>query len=63
MPIAWETTGERITLYAAKTAKADGFKVVAVYDKSEKDQAELKRIADLYLASFEDKSPFKLLSK
>ena len=50
-------------LYAAKTAKADGFKVVAVYDNSEKDQAELKRIADLYLASFEDKSPFKLLSK
>ena len=50
-------------LYAAKTAKADGFKVLAVYDQSEKNQDELKRIADLYLASFEDKSPFKLLSK
>ena len=40
-------------LHAAKTAKADGFKVVAVFDKSEKRQEELQRTADFYLSDFE----------
>jgi HAD superfamily hydrolase (TIGR01509 family) len=42
------------SLHAAKTAKADNFKVAAVYDKSEKEQDELKKIADFYIQSFED---------
>ncbi len=39
-------------LYAAKTAKADGFKVVAIYDKSEPNQKELKALADEYVFNF-----------
>ena len=40
-------------LHAVKTAKTDGFKVVAVFDKSEKRQEELQRTADFYLSDFE----------
>ncbi len=39
-------------LYAAKTAKADGFKVIAIYDKSEPNQEELKALADEYVFNF-----------
>lgn len=35
--------------YAAKTAKTDGFKVVAVYDEHEAKQEELKALADVYV--------------
>lgn len=38
--------------YAAATAKADGFLVAGVYDKYEKDQTKLKKIADVYLNDF-----------
>lgn len=38
--------------YAARTAKADGFSVAAVFDKSERRQAELRKLADCYLADF-----------
>ena len=42
-------------LYAARTAKAAGFRVAAVYDASmEADQAELKALADYYILSFEE---------
>lgn len=41
-------------LHAAQTAKSDGFRVVAVYDPSEKQQTELRRIADFCLDSFEN---------
>ena len=45
-------------LHAAKTAKADGFKVVAVFDKSEKRQEELQRTADFFLSDFEHTEEF-----
>lgn len=39
-------------VYAASTAKEDGFKVVSVYDKSEEKQELLKGISDFYLKDF-----------
>lgn len=39
-------------VYAAATAKEDGFKVVSVYDKSEEKQELLKEISDFYLKDF-----------
>ncbi len=37
-------------LYAIRTAKKAGFPVAAVYDSHEKAQAEIRALADLYLA-------------
>ena len=46
-------------LYSMKTAKREGFRVVGVYDSvSEKDQEEIRRVADVYLTRLED---FKLV--
>lgn len=39
-------------LHAVQTAKADGFAVAAVWDASEKRQAEIRALADCYLADF-----------
>ena len=39
--------------YAVSTAKNAGFRVVAVYDAWEKPQAELRRLADYYIMSYE----------
>ncbi|MCM1114877.1 MAG: HAD family phosphatase [Clostridium sp.] len=39
-------------LYAIKTAKADGFVTVAVQDKYEKNQDEIKRLSDYYLRDY-----------
>lgn len=39
-------------LYAAKTAKADGFPVVGIYDVSEKNIDELKQLADVYIHNY-----------
>ena len=37
-------------LYSIKTAKAEGFKIVGVYDAvSEKDQEDIKKYSDIYL--------------
>ena len=42
-----------------KTTKREGFRVVGVYDSvSEKDQEEIRRVADVYLTRLED---FKLV--
>lgn len=42
-------------LYSIKTAKAAGFKTVGIYDSvSEKDQAEIRALADIYLESLND---------
>lgn len=42
-------------IHAIKSAKAAGFCVTALYDKSShEDQEEIKLIADIYLNSFED---------
>lgn len=45
-------------LHAARTAKADGFPVAAVYDSHEKGQKELKALADIYLTDFSDFDSF-----
>ena len=39
-------------LYAAKTAKANGYNVVGIYDKSEPNQKELKEIVDIYINNY-----------
>lgn len=41
-------------LYAIKTAKNDGFIVAALQDIYEKNQAEVKKTADIYLNDFSD---------
>lgn len=43
-------------LYAARTAKKAGFRLAAVHDVHEKGQAEIRRLADLYLENFEQLS-------
>lgn len=39
-------------LYAARTAKANGYNVVGIYDKSEPDGDGLKELADVYIHSY-----------
>lgn len=41
-------------LYAAKTAKANGYKVVGIYDKSEPKQEELKALVDIYIHNYDE---------
>ena len=41
-------------LHALQTAKAAGFRTAAIYDPSEPDQAEMRRLADYYIESFEE---------
>ena len=41
-------------LYAAKTAKANGYNVVGIYDKSEPNQEELKRLVDIYINDYSE---------
>ena len=41
-------------LYALRTAKAAGFRTAAVYDPSEPDQEEMRRLAEYYIVSFEE---------
>ena len=41
-------------LYAAKTAKAKGYNVVGIYDKSEPNQEELKEIVDIYINDYSE---------
>lgn len=41
-------------LYAAKTAKADGFNLVGIYDESEKNTDKLKEIADIYIHNYNE---------
>ena len=42
------------SLFALKTAKADGFTTVGVYDRHENRQDNLKNLADYYIVDFED---------
>ena len=46
-------------IHAVQTAKADRFRVVAVSDPSEKDQAKLRRISDFYLESYGNAEDFR----
>ena len=41
-------------LHALRTAHEAGFRTAAVYDGSEPDQAEMRRLADYYIESFEE---------
>ena len=41
-------------LYAAKTAKANGYNLVGIYDKSEPDTAELEKLADIYIHNYSE---------
>ena len=41
-------------LYAAKTAKKAGYKVVGIYDKSEPEQEELKNLVDIYINNYSE---------
>ena len=41
-------------LHALRTAHEAGFRTAAVYDPSEPDQEELRRLADYYIESFEE---------
>lgn len=45
-------------IHAVQTAKADGFAVVAVFDDSEKRQAEIRNLSDCYIADFEHTEDF-----
>ena len=39
-------------LYAATTAKANGYNVVGIYDRSEEKTEELKQLADIYIHNY-----------
>lgn len=39
-------------LYAAKTAKANGYNLVGIYDESEPETDELERLADIYIHNY-----------
>ena len=41
-------------LYAAKTAKKAGYKVVGIHDKSEPEQEELKNLVDIYINNYSE---------
>ncbi len=39
-------------LYAARTAKANGYNVVGIFDKSEPEQEQLKELVDIYIHNY-----------
>ena len=41
-------------LYAATTAKANGYKVVGIYDKSEPEQEKLQNLVDVYINNYSE---------
>ena len=41
-------------LYAAKTAKANGYNVVGIFDKSEPYQDELRELTDIYIHNYKE---------
>ena len=45
-------------LYAARTAKGDGFVTVGVADSYEKNEEELERLSDFFLRDFRELDPF-----
>ena len=45
-------------LHAIQTAKADGFTVAAVYDHSEQQQDEIRRLANCFIPDFEHTEDF-----
>lgn len=47
-------------LYAATTAKANGYKVVGIYDPSEPEQEKLKELVDIYIHNYSELEIFDL---
>ena len=45
-------------VHAVRTAKADGFAVVAVFDNSEKRQNEIRNMSDYYISNFKNIEDF-----
>lgn len=45
-------------IHAIQTAKTDGFAVAAIFDSSEKRQAEIRDLADCYITDFEHTEEF-----
>ena len=45
-------------LHAIRTAKSDGFEVVAVFDSSEERQNEIRNLSDCYISDFEHLEEF-----
>lgn len=41
-------------LYAAKTAKSNGYNVVGIFDKSEPNQDELRELVDIYIHNYKE---------
>lgn len=41
-------------LYAAKTAKANGYNLVGIFDESEENTDELKQLADIYIHNYSE---------
>ncbi len=41
-------------LYAAKTAKANGYNVVGIFDESEPQTEELKKLVDIYIHNYDE---------
>lgn len=41
-------------LYAAKTAKANGYNVVGIYDRSEPNTDDLKKLVDIYIHNYSE---------
>ncbi len=46
------------SIHAVKTAKADGFTVVGVFDESENLQTEIRQLSDSYISEFEHTEHF-----
>ena len=53
-----ETVVFEDALHALKTAKADGFMTVGVFDIHEENQTELKKMADCYIENYSDFEKF-----
>ena len=47
-------------LYAALTAKDDGFTIIGVYDSYEKEHERLRELCDFYMADFSPENRRKL---
>lgn len=45
-------------IHAVQTAKRDDFKVIAVFDNSEKRQTEIQELCDCYISNFEQTEQF-----
>lgn len=54
-----ETVVFEDSFYALRTAKKDGFITAAIFDSYEKNQSELKALADFYITNYTDEKTFE----